>query len=250
MGTNKDLEWYAEGEAQNPSRNNQYMLVGYQNILLKAPTIEQAKAKALVEFKKQVKEVNKKLPKNEQYKNPRIREVEVSFDSLNNIPNQADKKKEFDRIVQQVTKNNPRNYIVKISNASEEISQIDGIRGTPSFFLNRALKDKLPTSIIDEYIETVLNKCFLNNSRLKVTTKNQKLNQEQKKADDIYAKSRHLFSTKNQGRLDAVHKYKTPNLLQGESAVDKSKVVYARKQKVAFEDGGVIGGFNYSIGGL
>jgi exonuclease VII large subunit len=266
MATNKNFEWTAEitSAYKNKYKGQQIVFTDSPNRYLdfEAPTykkaVEFAQKKAdeiIADFNSKSATKSKKYFRDNERINPQVR-VYLSRDYLKKWIKYADDSVEdateiLNGFIKKVFPNYAKtnNFLLLIPSYESGEITVKGFEEVYSSFLPYAVKDGLTIADLKPYWNAVLERTALRYMNLKQEEFINADNRVMKKLETAYANIRNKLSTNTQNRFDGMHRYLNHSEQLQEERLKKRRA-YNQKQNFAFEDGGVIGGFNYSIGGL
>lgn len=268
MEKNKNIKWDGTIRVDSPKLDGIvfYLNEDEDSFPVVAPTYEKAtqllqqKAQKLVSaYNKEIKKNGDRYFKKNEATNPRA-EVQVDYDFLlkkiKKAKNLNDAVSIYRNIINQVHPN---------KNLSELFSDGDGgitihLLGFPQVFgvaFALAKQDGINFQNLKKFYDLVLKRAVLSIIRhdYKMSSiereasriANEKNEEELK---ELYATElRDMYSEESRGILDSIYNFKTHEQLVARERQKDRELAYKRSQ-VAFEDGGIISGFEYTIGGL
>jgi hypothetical protein len=252
MATINKFEWVADVFANTPKG----AVPRLKMITVNATTYDQAVKMLNKLAVTTVKKHNVGKPLQERLTNPRTSIVEISTNSLKKAIGSTKNVNEATENLQKVIKKAfPNKSVFELlrDGIENNFAYFNGIGQIYSSFIGLAVNDGLKENDLKEYVDLVVERGAIKLMQISEKQFQQFDRENQDKRDSAYAKIRNKLSDKvtnprGEG-TDIFHHYKQHRTLLAEEK-EKEKDFYARKQNVAFEDGGIIGGFNYSIGGL
>jgi hypothetical protein len=132
---------------------------------------------------------------------------------------------------------------------NNEFTQMKGISTVFSAFIPFAVRDGLNQNDLKDYLDLVIERGAIELMNIPNSRAQQLMDENQKERNLVYAKLRDKLTENTKEEMDGMHGFQRHEyLLEKQKRAEAN--AYRRKQNFAFEDGGVISGFNYSIGGL